>query len=53
MPKAKKKYFLTVVVDRALYEAAKRQARSEDRSVAAMIRRVLSEITSSTESQPS
>ena len=49
MGRPRKKLFLTTVVDRDLYEKAKRLAKYEDRSVAAMIRRLLSEMPEPTQ----
>ena len=44
MPRPKKKHFVTTVVDRDLYEKARRVAKSEHRTVAAMIRRLLDQL---------
>jgi hypothetical protein len=44
MGRPKKKHFVTTVVDRDLYEKARRIAKHEHRTVAAMIRRLLSEL---------
>jgi hypothetical protein len=44
MGRPRKKLFLTTVVDRDLYEKARRLAKYEDRSIAAMIRRLIAEM---------
>lgn len=44
MGRPKKKLFLTTVVDRELYDKARRVAKSEDRTVAAMLRRMIAEL---------
>jgi hypothetical protein len=44
MGRPRKKLFLTTVVDRDLYEKAKRVAKFEDRTVAAMLRRMIAEL---------